>query len=167
MDGSRARESCARPRRMSKRLVSELALPLPPPRPAIRVDDQPVQGPGPGPLPGGDRAGAVDSEAAGRPRPPATAVAPRIQRAGRLSKAEEALDWIDQPVIRLHSQMLAPQAESQRSGEPPGALSPPREVDGLAGISVPLQDGEGEFGVVGPRAPVHVVRADHRQDIVY
>ena len=64
------------------------------------------------------------------------------------------------------SRCSAPQPQAQISREMPGAVAKAGRIAGLPRIALLVEDCARDLGVVGPRPPVEVVRADRRPHVV-
>ena len=86
---------------------------------------------------------------------------PRIERYGGASESMEGCAWLTQiHVIALGTvEVLAGEGESQLAGIDAGAVAVFPGGERVTLIELLVEDGAAEFGVVGPRAPVEVVRA--------
>src|ERR687897_310503 len=60
-------------------------------------------------------------------------------------------------IAARHAQMLGPHLQPQVAGKTPGAVAVPREVAWLLLVGRCVNDGAGQFAVVGPGAAVEVV----------
>ena len=111
----------------------------------------------------------VRSKPARRSIPRTTAVIPRLQRLGASAHQVERFERIDHLLAGalVEVEMLAPQSQAKLAGEDSCLIAHPRGIPRLALVHVLIKHGTGHFAVMCPRAPVEVVRTDHRPYVVY
>ncbi len=138
-------------------------------RTPVRVVDQPVQRHSPGTVPPREALRYVRSKPARRSIPHTTAVIPRLQRLGASAHQVERFERIDHLLagVLVEVEMLAPQSQAEFAGEDSCLIAHPRGIPRLTIVDVPIKHGTGHFAVMCPRAPVEVVRTDHRPYVVY
>src|SRR3954447_11328813 len=142
---------------------------LPRPRATVGIVDGSRDEAGPPRVPARHVLGLVHARVSGGPVAGAAALVPLVERVRRGRERGE-------PRVRIHEvgvagrrrppQVLTPELESGVARETTRAVARSRRVTWLALVVDVVDDGARELGVVGPRAPVHVVGSDHHPDVV-
>src|SRR6185437_3992743 len=80
----------------------------------------------------------------------------------------EELLWVDKVVVVAvgPAQMFTSQLKAQVAGKHPRSVIEPRGVERLAIVSVLIEHGAAQLGIVAPRASIEVVTPDRGPDIV-
>lgn len=104
--------------------------------------------------------------AAPGPRPHPAAVVPGVERPGRVTEGPEHLDGVHQPGVVRAAQVLPGQLQAHLPRQPAGRIGVVPDAQGLARVRRRVDDRARQLRVEGPRAQVHVVRADGHPHVV-
>src|SRR6185503_13847319 len=103
----------------------------------------------------------VSADASGRSPAGLSFLVPSVERRGRAPPAFEHLDRVEQRrILRRRGEMFRGQLETEVPRETSCFVTASPRVEWFALVVGIIEHRDREFGVVGPRAPIHVVGTD-------